>query len=77
MKKILLTLVFTSVLLFIWAVPRNLVVVEIATGTWCPYCPGAAMGADDLIDAGQPVAIVENHNGDTFANVYSNARNSY
>ncbi|MDY0218249.1 MAG: Omp28-related outer membrane protein [Candidatus Cloacimonas acidaminovorans] len=77
MKKILLTLVFTSVLLFILAVPRNLVVVEIGTGTWCPYCPGAAMGADDLIDAGQPVAIVENHNGDTFANVYSNARNSY
>ncbi len=28
MKKILLTLVFTSVLLFILAVPRNLVVVE-------------------------------------------------
>ncbi len=33
MKKILLTLVFTGVLLFIFAVPRNLVVVEISTGT--------------------------------------------
>ena len=77
MKKILLTLVFTSVLLFILAVPRNLVVVEIATGTWCTYCPGAAMGADDLIANGQPAAIIENHTGDSFANVYSNARNSY
>jgi len=77
MKKILLTLVFTGVLLFIFAVPRNLVVVEISTGTWCTYCPGAAMGADDLIANGQPVAIIENHTGDSFANVYSNARNSY
>lgn len=35
------------------------------------------MGADDLIANGQPVAIIENHTGDSFANVYSNARNSY
>ena len=77
MKKILLTLVFTGVLLFIFAVPRNLVVVEISTGTWCTYCPGAAMGADDLIANGQPAAIIENHTGDSFANAYSNARNSY
>jgi hypothetical protein len=58
-------------------VPRNLVVVEIGTGTWCQYCPGAAMGADDLIANGDPVAIIENHNGDSYANNYSNARNSY
>ncbi|MEN6444718.1 MAG: T9SS type A sorting domain-containing protein [Candidatus Cloacimonas sp.] len=77
MKKTLLTLIFTGVLLFAFAVPRNLVVVEIATGTWCTYCPGAAMGADDLIANDQPVAIIENHTGDTFANTYSNARNTY
>lgn len=58
-------------------VPRNLVVVEIGTGTWCQYCPGAAMGADDLIANGYDVAIIENHNGDPFANTFSNARNSY
>ena len=58
-------------------VARNYVVVEIATGTWCYYCPGAAMGADDLHDNGDPVAIVENHNGDPFAHADSDARNSY
>ena len=58
-------------------ITRNLVVVEIGTGTWCTYCPGAAMGADDLVENGHPVAIVENHNGDSYANNYSNARNSF
>ena len=77
MKKTLLTLILAGVLLFAFAVPRNLVVVEIATGTWCPYCPGAAMGADDLITNSNPAAIIENHNGDNYANTYSNARNSY
>jgi PKD repeat protein len=35
------------------------------------------MGADDLIANGCEVAIMENHNGDPFANTYSNARNTY
>jgi hypothetical protein len=54
-----------------------MVVVEIGTGTWCPYCPGAAMGADELVENGHRAAIVENHNGDNYANTYSNARNTY
>ncbi len=58
-------------------IERNLVLVEIGTGGWCYYCPGAAMGADDLVDNGHPVAIVENHNGDPYANTYSNARNNF
>jgi hypothetical protein len=58
-------------------ITRNLVVVEIGTGTWCTFCPGAALGADDLIENGHPVAIVENHNGDAYANTYSNARNTF
>jgi PKD repeat protein len=56
--------------------PREMVVVEVGTGTWCSYCPGAAMGADGLLAGGHKVAVVENHNGDTYANVYSNARNT-
>ncbi|MEN8225311.1 MAG: T9SS type A sorting domain-containing protein [Bacteroidota bacterium] len=56
---------------------REMVLVEIGTGTWCGYCPGAAMGADDLIANGHNVAVIENHNGDDYANQYSNARNSY
>ena len=58
-------------------VPREMVVLEIGTGTWCQYCPGAAMGADDLVENGHHVAVVENHNGDPYANQYSNARNSF
>jgi hypothetical protein len=78
MKKVLLTILLVGVLItMLVSVPRSKVVVEIGTGTWCVYCPGAAMGADDLVENGHAVAIVENHNGDTYANVYSNARNTY
>ena len=56
---------------------RGMVLLEIGTGTWCGYCPGAAMGADDLIDNGHNVAVIENHNGDPYANTYSDARNAY
>jgi hypothetical protein len=60
-----------------FATERQKAVVEIGTGTWCQYCPGAAMGADDLVQNGKEVAVVEYHNGDTFTNSYSNARNTY
>jgi hypothetical protein len=56
---------------------REMVVLEIGTGTWCVYCPGSQMGADDLVANGHSVAVVEYHNGDTFTNNYSNARNTY
>jgi len=86
MKK-LITLSFLTIFIGILSVQaqrapldnidRNLVLVEIGTGTWCTFCPGAAMAADDLIENGDPVAIVENHNGDSYANTYSNTRNSF
>lgn len=78
MKKF--TLVFSFLIattLLIAQVERNMVAVEIGTGTWCTYCPGAALGADDLVANGKRVAVIENHNGDSYANTYSNARNSY
>jgi hypothetical protein len=56
---------------------REMVVLEIGTGTWCTYCPGSQMGADDLVTNGCLVAVVEYHNGDSFTNNYSNARNTY
>ena len=79
MKKFLfvVSLVFAISIVFGQQVDRDKVIVEIGTGTWCTYCPGAAMGADDLVANGHPVAIIENHNGDSYANQYSNARNSY
>ena len=42
-----------------------MVVLEIGTGTWCQYCPGAAMGAEDLVDNDFNVAVVEYHEGST------------
>jgi PKD repeat protein len=79
MKRMLLSITLFAAMAAIVAqtVPRQMVALEIGTGTWCTYCPGAAMGADDLLEAGCHVAVVENHNGDAFANSYSNARNSY
>ena len=56
---------------------KQAVLLEVGTGTWCQYCPGAAMGADDLVTNGHHVAVVENHNGDTYAYTASDARNSY
>jgi hypothetical protein len=79
MKKF--TLLLTGLLLasisLMAQVERNMVAVEIGTGTWCQYCPGAALGADDLVANGCRVAVIENHNGDIFATTNSDARNSY
>jgi PKD repeat protein len=78
MKKVIFTLF--AVFLFIGLsaqVDREKVLLEIGTGGWCPYCPGAAMGADDLHANGDPVAIIEYHNGDPYATTESNGRNSY
>lgn len=79
MKKfyLLASMVFLAMLTFAQPVSRNWVLVEIGTGCWCYYCPGAALGADDLDANGDPAAIIENHNGDPFATTDSDARNSY
>ena len=77
MKHFLSITLIVAIGVCAYAVPRNLVVVEVATGTWCQYCPGAAMGCHDLLNNDHPVAIIKNHGSDSFANVYSNARNSF
>ena len=60
---------------------RDMVLLEIGTGTGCPYCPGAAMGADDLVEAGKPVAVIEYHNynpaSDPFSNTAAAVRTGY
>ncbi len=78
MKKITLVLFsLLSVLMLNAQIDKELVIIEIGTGTWCQYCPGAAMGADDLIENGHSVAIIENHNGDSFTTDATNIRNNY
>lgn len=58
-------------------VERAKVLLEIATGTWCFYCPGSAMGADDLYEGDFDVAVIEFHIGDTWENVYAGDRDAY
>lgn len=79
MKKILTLACLTIIVLqpFAQQVARDRVVVEVATGTWCQYCPGAAMGIDDLIAAGYNIAPIKYHGGDNYANPASNYRISY
>jgi PKD repeat protein len=63
MKKYLL-LFFALIVssgLFAQTVTRNMVLIEIGTGTGCQYCPGAAMALDDLYANEDPVAGIEYH----------------
>ena len=71
----LLALTFTSTIA--QQVNRDKVILEIVTGTWCYYCPGAAMGAEDLIANDKEVAVIEYHNGDAYTNSYGSSRQSY
>ena len=80
MKSLFLSLLSLSLLSVSFGqtnVVRKKVVVEIATGTWCYVCPGAAMGADDLHQNGHDVAIIKNHRADAFSNAGSTSRNQY
>lgn len=59
-------------------VNRNLVLYEKGTGTWCPYCPGAAMGIRDLIEVNQKNAIaIAYHEGDSYENIDATQRLGY
>lgn len=81
MKKYLLTFIlifFLSLFIFSQQINKNVVIVEIGTGTWCSFCPGAAMGADELVENfSNNVAIIENHGGDAYQISASSSRNSY
>ncbi len=82
MKKILLSFVILTISAFslLAQVNREQVLVEIGTGTGCPYCPGAAMGLHDLYTNGDPVAGIEYHSynsGDPFNTPEAAARTAY
>jgi PKD repeat protein len=81
MKKTLLMLAACFAVLVVFSqVPRNQVVMEIGTGTGCQYCPGAAMGAHDLLQNGCQVAVIEYHSynsSDPFNTPEAAARTSY
>ena len=76
--SILVTLVlFIIVPAYIFAVPRNLVVVELFTSTTCTGCPGGAMGVQDLITNGHQVAVITHHINDPFQTLSTVSRREY
>jgi PKD repeat protein len=82
MKKLIFTFFATVLFVAMYGqqIPRETVLVEIGTGTGCGYCPGAAMGLDDLYANGDPVAGIEYHSynsGDPFNTPEASQRNSY
>jgi hypothetical protein len=80
MKRKLLLLLFIISPLFLLSqqIDKELVVIEIKTGTWCQFCPGAAMGADELVENfSDAVAIVKHHGGDDYEIGASSTRIAY
>lgn len=63
--------------IYTYTTPKDEVVLEIGTGTWCVYCPGAAMGAHDLIENGYNVSVIKYHSGDSYEIPASASRVSY
>ncbi len=53
---------------------RDLVILEIGTGTWCTFCPGAAMGADEMVENGHAIGVIEYHGGDDYETSESGSR---
>jgi len=49
-----------------YTLERQMVLVEIGTGTWCTNCTSAAIGADDLVNNGHDAAVIEHHKSDDY-----------
>lgn len=56
---------------------RTKVLYEIGTGTWCVYCPSAAIGADEMVNNGHDVSVIEYHLNDLYQNTASLERLAY
>lgn len=81
MKKLLFSFaLLVSVLTVMSQSQRQMVLSEDFTSTLCTYCPGCAMGMDDLLSNGKLVAVIASHSNfgssDPFKNTYSLARNA-
>ncbi|MEO0899674.1 MAG: T9SS type A sorting domain-containing protein [Bacteroidota bacterium] len=57
-------------------VPRNKVLLEIFSGTWCVFCPGSELGARDMKKNELDVAIIKHHMGDPYQNASTEFRDS-
>jgi len=60
-----------------YSIERQFVVLEMGTATSCGYCPYAAMGAEEMVEEGHDVAVIEYHSGDDYSNSEAYARMIY
>lgn len=61
----------------LYGVPKTPIAEEF-TGTWCPYCPGAARGLDELFErAYDTLIVVAYHYSDAFSFPEGNQRISF
>ncbi len=60
-----------------WTQPRQKVLVEVGTATWCSNCPSAAIGVFHLDSLGYDVSVIEHHSNDDYAIPDSYARMNY
>jgi len=81
MKKLI---AFAAVFVLLMATAANLaasqrvVVAEDFTGTWCPYCPGAARGLDQLYgETADSLVVLAYHAGDPYSTAELNDRIAY
>lgn len=57
---------------------REVVLMELVTGTWCYYCPGASRAVEQMTRENKDIAIIEYHGGDDdFTNEFSEQRIAY
>ncbi len=79
-KTLLFTIILFAAFTMYAQVARELVLIEVGTGTNCQFCPGAAMALDDLYTNGDPVAGIEYHSyssSDPFNTPEAAVRTSY
>jgi len=78
MKKTLILVALLFALPLALSAVDRVVVVEVFTGTWCQYCPGAARGVDALYEE-HPAKLlaIEYHGGDAFENTEAGIRQAY
>ncbi|RLD53433.1 MAG: hypothetical protein DRJ05_16490, partial [Bacteroidetes bacterium] len=49
-----------------YSTERQMVLMEVGTATWCQYCPGVSIAADEFVANGDDVAVIEYHGSDDF-----------
>ena len=78
MKKIILLILLVSTFnLYAQEVPRQKVIVEVGTGTWCPSCPAVVAIIHDLIADGANMSVVEYHINDPYQTQGATVRQAY